>query len=169
MNFLTAVKTCFRKYFVFSGRARRSEYWWFFLFNFLVGIVLSIVDAVIFNSSGPVTSVGFSTGEGPISGLYNLAVFIPGLSVSWRRLHDIERSGWWIGGLFLFIPVMMLLIFGLSGVGAGPLAGILTFLSVLAFIVYTIVILVFLCTDSQKRDNKYGPSPKYGSEVSTFD
>ncbi|NSX56497.1 DUF805 domain-containing protein [Parasulfitobacter algicola] len=96
MSFMEAVKTCFSKYVTFSGRARRSEYWYFTLFNFLVGIVLGIVDGVI--SGGDPDSVGiFGT-------IYSLAVFLPGLAVAIRRLHDTDRSGWWY--LLVFIPII---------------------------------------------------------------
>ncbi len=83
-----------KKYAVFDGRARRSEYWYFFLFNFIVGFVLGLVDIGL-------TAV---LGMGFLSGLYGLAVFIPGIAVSARRLHDINRSGWWL--LIAFIPVI---------------------------------------------------------------
>jgi uncharacterized membrane protein YhaH (DUF805 family) len=87
MDFMTAVKTCFSKYATFSGRASRSEFWWFVLFNLLVSIVLAIIDAAIFG-------VG-EQGTGPLGAIYSLAVFLPGLSVTVRRLHDTDRSGWW--------------------------------------------------------------------------
>ncbi|MEV6414281.1 DUF805 domain-containing protein [Kribbella sp. NPDC051718] len=78
-----------KKYAEFSGRARRKEYWMFVLFNAIIGIVLSIIDLVIGTKFGPNDSVGV------LSGLYSLAVLVPGLAVSWRRLHDTGRSGWW--------------------------------------------------------------------------
>ena len=79
-----------KKYAVFSGRARRQEYWMFFLFNLIVSIVLSIVDRAI--------------GSNVISLLYTLAVLLPGLGVAVRRLHDTGRSGWWI--LIALIPLV---------------------------------------------------------------
>ena len=88
-----------KKYAVFSGRARRKEYWMFFLFNIIIAIVLGILEG-IFGLSGILTT------------LYFLAVLIPGIAVSIRRLHDSGRSGWWL--LIGFIPVVgavVLLIF----------------------------------------------------------
>jgi uncharacterized membrane protein YhaH (DUF805 family) len=79
-----------KKYAVFSGRARRSEYWFFFLFNFLIALVLGLIDE----------AVGFSL----FSLIYGLAVFVPGIAVSVRRLHDTGRSGWWL--LLLLIPIV---------------------------------------------------------------
>jgi uncharacterized membrane protein YhaH (DUF805 family) len=90
-----------KKYAVFSGRARRKEYWYFFLFNFIISIILSVIDG----ATG-------STGMGLLSGVYALAVLIPGLAVSVRRLHDTDRTGWWLLiALIPFIGAIVLLIF----------------------------------------------------------
>ena len=87
-----------KKYFVFSGRARRSEYWYFVLFNFLISIALTAADFALGN-------IDLETGgTGLISTIYSLAVLIPGLAVSVRRLHDTDRTGWWL--LIAFIPVI---------------------------------------------------------------
>lgn len=80
MTFKDAISTCFRKYADFSGRARRSEYWYFCLLNLIVAFVLTIV-----------------LGEGSlIASLYSLVTLVPGLAVGWRRMHDIGKSGAWI-------------------------------------------------------------------------
>ncbi|MER6123590.1 DUF805 domain-containing protein [Streptomyces sp. NPDC001795] len=79
-----------KKYAVFSGRARRQEYWMFFLFNVIISIVLAIID----NAAG--TSI--------LGLLYTLAVLLPGLGVTVRRLHDTGKSGWWI--LISLIPLV---------------------------------------------------------------
>jgi uncharacterized membrane protein YhaH (DUF805 family) len=71
-----------RQYAHFEGRARRREYWYFALFNLIVAIVLAVVDGVL--------------GITLLSPLYSLAVLIPGVAVSVRRLHDTGRSGWWL-------------------------------------------------------------------------
>ena len=87
------------KYATFSGRARRKEYWMFFLFNILIAIGLGIVEALI------------GTG-GLLGGIYSLAVLIPGIAVTVRRLHDTSRTGWWV--LIVFLPLvgaLILLIF----------------------------------------------------------
>lgn len=96
MDFATAVRTCLAKYADFSGRARRSEYWYFVLFNVLVSVVASILDAALGTDTG--------TGTGVIAGLASLALLLPGLAVGVRRLHDISKSGWWI--LIGLIPVV---------------------------------------------------------------
>ena len=97
MDFMTAVRTCLSKYVDFSGRARRSEYWYFALFNFLVSIVTSILDAVLG------TDYDTSSG-GLISTIASLALLLPSLAVGVRRLHDTDRSGWWI--LLGLIPIV---------------------------------------------------------------
>ncbi|MBP3879384.1 MAG: DUF805 domain-containing protein [Lachnospiraceae bacterium] len=91
MSFTDAIKSCFNNYANFNGRARRSEYWYFFLFYAVISIVLS---ALARNSSI------FSF----ISGIFSLALLVPNLAVSIRRLHDIGRSGWYY--LISFIPVV---------------------------------------------------------------
>jgi uncharacterized membrane protein YhaH (DUF805 family) len=94
-----------RKYAVSEGRARRSEYWYFTLVNFIISFVLNVVDVVIGVHSS-------AAGLGILGGLYALAIFIPSLAVAVRRLHDTGRSGWWIFiGLIPVIGVIVLLIF----------------------------------------------------------
>lgn len=93
-----------KKYAVFSGRARRKEYWYFTLFSTLISLALALIDSQLgtFNSEA---------GTGLLGGLYSLAVLIPGIAVSVRRLHDTDHSGWWlflalvpcIGAIVLFV------------------------------------------------------------------
>ena len=80
-----------RKYATFTGRARRSEYWWFFLLNILLAIVLGIVDGMLFGSM----KAGMG-GFGPLGGLLALALLIPGIAVAFRRIHDRDKSAWWL-------------------------------------------------------------------------
>ena len=94
-----------KKYAVFSGRARRKEYWMFFLFNLIITIVLAIIDNLI-GTFSPQSGVGL------LEGLYSLAVLLPSIAVTVRRLHDTGRSGWWILiGLIPIIGGIVLLIF----------------------------------------------------------
>lgn len=87
------------KYAVFSGRARRMEYWMFVLFNFIAFVILGVLDALIGTA-------------GVLGGLYALAVLVPSLAVGVRRLHDTERTGWWLLiGLVPVVGVIVLLIF----------------------------------------------------------
>ena len=97
-----------KKYAVFSGRARRTEFWYFVLFNIIVTIVLSVIDRLIGTFSG-------ASNIGILSGIYGLAVLIPTLAVTVRRLHDIDRTGWWILlGLIPLIGTIVLLVFYLT-------------------------------------------------------
>jgi len=102
MNLTEAVQTGFRKYVDFSGRAVRSEYWYWVLAVVLGSLVLGVVDSVMFASmAGP-------GGVQPLSLIYSLAVFLPSLAVAVRRLHDVGRSGWWY--LIVFVPLIGLLV-----------------------------------------------------------
>lgn len=85
------------KYAVFNGRARRKEYWWFFVFNLFISIFLASIDFVT-------GTLNVEAGLGLLSGIYSLAVLIPGISVTVRRLHDTDHSGWWL--LISFIPII---------------------------------------------------------------
>jgi uncharacterized membrane protein YhaH (DUF805 family) len=97
-----------KKYAVFSGRSRRMEYWYFVLFNIIVAVVLSLIDRLIGTFSG-------TSNIGLLSGIYGLAVLIPALAVTVRRLHDIDRTGWWIFiNLIPLIGAIVLLVFALT-------------------------------------------------------
>ena len=85
------------KYAVFSGRSRRMEYWYFALFVILISIALSIIDGLI--GTYPRTM-----GAGLLSSIFSLAVLIPSIAVTVRRLHDIDRSGWWV--LISLVPLI---------------------------------------------------------------
>jgi len=113
-----------KKYADFSGRARRREYWFFVLFNIIISVVLSVCDAVV-------GTYNAAAGIGILTGIYTLAVLIPGIAVSVRRLHDTGRSGWWL--LIVLVPLvgaLVLLIFmlidgqpGQNAYGTSPKEG----------------------------------------------
>jgi uncharacterized membrane protein YhaH (DUF805 family) len=97
-----------KKYAVFSGRSRRMEYWYFVLFNIIVAVVLSLIDRLTGTFSA-------ASNIGLLSGIYALAVLIPTLAVTVRRLHDIDRTGWWILiNLIPLIGTIVLLVFELT-------------------------------------------------------
>jgi len=96
-----------KNYVGFSGRARRKEYWMFTLFSLIASILLGIGDVVLgtFNEA---------SGWGLLGALYLLAVFLPSVAVSVRRLHDIDKSGWWL--LLILVPLvgaLVLLVFAI--------------------------------------------------------
>ncbi|GAA3390584.1 DUF805 domain-containing protein [Cryptosporangium minutisporangium] len=107
MSFPNAVRVCLlQKYATFSGRARRSEFWFFVLFTAIVGAVGAVLDAILGLSDG---SFG---GVGPIEGVLQLALVVPSLAVGARRLHDIGRTGWWqLIGIVPIIGWIILLVF----------------------------------------------------------
>jgi uncharacterized membrane protein YhaH (DUF805 family) len=102
MSFTEAIKDGFDHYVKFDGRASRPAYWWWFLFAVLVAVAANIIDAAIGSF-------------GIVSGITGLALLLPGLSVAIRRLHDTNRSGWWILiGLIPIIGWIVLLVFYLQ-------------------------------------------------------
>ena len=102
MDFAQSIKTCFSKYAVFSGRASRSEFWWFALFGLIGGIVTVVIDVMI---------LGYSTEDnGPVNIIFTIVTFLPYLAVGARRLHDINRSGWWQLITLTVIGIILLII-----------------------------------------------------------
>lgn len=170
MNFGEAIKSVFSKYATFSGRARRSEFWYFFLFNALVSIGLSVIPFLNF-----------------LSFLWSLAVLIPMLAVTVRRFHDIGKSGWWY--LFTIIPglacagYMLSIVFKVASeaVTSGDMDdidqirellmthsdsfGIMGLLSLIA-IAFWILWIVWMAKDSEPGENQWGPNPKERTETS---
>ena len=109
MGFTDAISKCLANYATFSGRARRSEFWFFWLFNILVQIVANVVDSAILG------------GAGVLSAIASLALLLPGLAVSARRLHDGGRSGWWLLiGLVPLVGVILLIIWYVGRGEDGP-------------------------------------------------
>ena len=119
-----------RRYAEFSGRSRPKEYWMFALFVFLVSLAALIVDMLLgFGDavSGSTKAPGFwagwaaAGGGGPLTLIVSLAMLVPGLAVTIRRLHDSDRSGWWI--LIAFVPLvgfLALMVFMILGGTRGP-------------------------------------------------
>jgi len=98
MSFIDAIKICFNKYADFNGCASRPEFWWWFLFTVVASLAL---QAVNYN----------------LSGAFSIATFLPSVAVGARRLHDIDRSGWW--QLLYFVPVIGWIVLIIFWVEAG--------------------------------------------------
>jgi len=139
------IDTLKNRYAQFDGRASRSEFWYFVLFNLVVSIIFAILDSVLGTSySYEVTtntmatatteaaSVSVTQTIGYLQSFYGLAVMIPSIAVSIRRLHDLGKSGWWI------------------------LLGIIPLINFIGIF----VLLYFYVQDSQPEENEYGPNPK---------
>jgi uncharacterized membrane protein YhaH (DUF805 family) len=156
MNFGEAIATCFRKYATFSGRAPRSEYWWFILFGFFVNIAASIADFAIMGVAPP----GHS-GGGPVRIVVSLALFLPNLAVSVRRFHDTNRSGFWLLGFYgviLAAGILMVVSFFLSGQPAAPNLPMVVASALIIFVmlIWWFVIMVLKGTTGE---NRFGPDP----------
>ena len=99
MNIVQAITTCLKKYFIFSGRAKRSEFWWFYLFTVIVGVVYTVVVANLpgeaimpFVAGSWISIVAFFV----VTNLTTVLLLIPTLAAGSRRLHDIGKSSWWL-------------------------------------------------------------------------
>ena len=106
MDFTSAIKSGFSNYANFSGRASRSEYWYFTLFSVIVNIGASLIDQIL--------------GIYIVAGLAGIALIVPGLSMAWRRLHDIDRSGAWWFIWFTCVGIIVLFVWSVTKGTAGP-------------------------------------------------
>ncbi|WP_300257294.1 DUF805 domain-containing protein [uncultured Alistipes sp.] len=147
---------CIRNYVNFSGRARRTEFWYFILFSCLLLIVAMALDVVCFN-----------TPYGVFYLLVALFLFLPQLAVSARRLHDTGRTSKWLLWNYLALLVWAVAALVLSGLSAfaGGRDASAWFLIVLCggcvlFFIWEIVFLVWFCLPGTPGENRYGPDPK---------
>lgn len=99
MSFKQSISSGFRRYFDFRTRSSRSEYWWWTLFAILVGIAAIILDEVLFGGAAVLDTIS------------SLALLLPGLAVSIRRLHDVDRSGWWFLIVFTVVGIIFPLLY----------------------------------------------------------
>ena len=145
-----AFKRFWRNYVNFSGRSNRGEYWWAVLAPILLSIVVSIVNMALF---------GVGSEMQPLSALLSLATLLPSLSLAVRRLHDIDRTGWWIlaplglvvlGFLFL-IPMMSQM-----GTGIGPSFPVGATVSFIGAFVMVVVLFVWYCQRGTDGPNRFG-------------
>ena len=130
VRFGEAVKKALGGYCDYKGRSRRSEYWFWVLFCFILGLVLGIIAGIL------ASLLKFPTLINIISGLLSITIFVFSLPLVVRRFHDIGKSGWFV------------------------LLGLIPFVG-------GIIILYFMCQDSQREQNQWGPSPKYGGNTDT--
>ncbi|MBQ3806180.1 MAG: DUF805 domain-containing protein [Prevotella sp.] len=155
LSFVQAIKNCFSKYCCFTGRARRSEYWWFAVLNYIwSGLVYyavnykltvkadlesQVMEAVFDQEKMNALTAQAEAADSTfmmlmiVCGIVGLVLLLPGLGVACRRLHDIGKSGWWL--LLALVPLVNC--------------------------IFAIVILIWTIKDGAKETNQYGPSPKY--------
>ena len=180
MTIQESVRTCIRKYAHFSGRATRAEYWWWVLATTLVGFAIGAVDGVI----NVVMNAAIGYGYSPLSTIFSLAILLPNLAVTARRLHDIGKSGWWqlawwlIAGLGWIIFVIALAISlisifsgadfdrGMEGffrsVGFGDFVPAIIGLAIAIIVTLAVFIwvLVWMIRQGQTGPNRFGPDPR---------
>ena len=123
VSFGEAISRGFSNYFNFSGRATRAENWWFALFTAIGRLVLGVIGL-------------FADLPGVLDGVFWIVTLIPSLALGARRLHDINRSGWWLSGLLGYV------------------------LLVLPGLVMTVILIVWACGRGDEGPNKYGPDPR---------
>lgn len=180
---IAAVKSGFRQYFRFGGRATRPEFWWWMLFIVIASIVLDVIDRIIDRMVG-IEELGV------LSTLFGLATLLPSLAVTSRRLHDIGKSGWWqlawcaalalawgIAVVILFIGLAFafaafgdwILTLGTGGDLSDIILAVLP--ALLAFIVAAAVTLglivwaiIWMARQGESGENRYGPDPRTVSD-----
>ncbi len=160
-----------KRYVQFSGRSRRKEFWMWVLFIILATIVLTILDSMLGlggrTFAGPsstttptMTSVGYGAfaSGGLLTSIFSLAILIPNIAVSVRRLHDIDRSGW-----FILLPLLPYGI-GLGMMAAGAMSAspaymVMGGVAMLIGFICAILLLVWYCTPGTQGSNRFGPDP----------
>jgi uncharacterized membrane protein YhaH (DUF805 family) len=110
MNFQQAIASGFRNYVTFSGRSSRSEYWYWVLFTIIGAVATGVLDVAMFSESA----------VSPINTIFGLVTFLPGLAVACRRLHDIDRTGWWLLISLTIIGIVVLIVWFCQKSDAGP-------------------------------------------------
>jgi uncharacterized membrane protein YhaH (DUF805 family) len=166
MGFGEAVASCFNKYASFSGRAPRSEYWWWFLFVFLVSLGVGLVSGILDIAMGS-KMPGFVA-----RGTVDLILLLPNIAVGVRRLHDLNRSGWWLGAsmimgaflLTLLVPVLIRMAENHTNgyaatYGITPAVFIVMGLLGLVEGIYGLVLFVWFCMGGTRGANRFGADP----------
>jgi len=154
MDFGTAIATCFRKYATFSGRAARSEFWWFVLFGLIVGIVAMIIDTML---------LGYERDEeAPFNLITNVLFFLPGMAVAVRRFHDRDTSAWWMAPIWAFTALDIITrLAGLKIIDEinKPIFTMFALMGLLCFGAYLVICIVQFCTRGTIGPNQYGDDP----------
>lgn len=138
-------RTIVEHYIDFQGRCVRRDFWYYVLAYIVVYVALAIVQSLF--------------GSRILTGLYSLALLLPGLGISIRRLHDVDRSGWWI--LIVAIPSLLLLLFStmaLVGGAVGP-AFLYVFLLPIVSLAATALLIYWYAQPGTPGQNRFGPAP----------
>ena len=149
MDFGTAIATFFKRYFDFEGRSSRAEYWWFVLFNYLIYIAAFILDIIFFGIAAMDEAFLFQV-------LWSLATLIGVISLGVRRLHDIDKTGFWF--LYIYSPLLVLVPALLFDSG-GDFFAFLIVIALLAIFALAITVFVFSLLPGTKGRNRFGENP----------
>jgi len=177
-----------KRYADFSGRSRRMEFWMWQVGKFLLGMVMWVIMIAIFGAA--FATVGSSKDPANIAALggglmvvlllfmiVGLGIFIPDLAVSVRRLHDTNRTGWWLLapiGCYILTFVLAGTVMAAAGASSSDpgtgmaIAGILAGICMLATLGFGVTLLIFYFLEGTPGPNKYGPDPKGRSSAETF-
>ncbi len=147
LSFEDAVSVCLRRYADFSGRARRSEFWWFWLFNTLASVMALLLDNLAFEAPAFGSSSSEFYTPGVFGFLVSLVLFLPFTAASVRRLHDTDRSGWWVAA---FISGKVAFLLSVNAMAALP---------ALILLAGMIVFFVWLATHGTIGANRFGADP----------
>ena len=168
MGFTQTIKHNFSHYADFKGRAQRSQFWWWYLFLIIGQVVLSTADSALglqLGKSETDVTVGDTTipvvnsGVGVLSTVFSLAILLPTLAVAVRRLHDTDRSGWWIlAPVAAYVVTAIAVVVGIA-LGAGLFVLVLLMTGFVLGAILAIVLLVFYIQKGTPGPNTYGPDP----------
>ena len=166
MGFGGAVSSGFNKYVTFSGRAARSEYWWWFVFLVLLGLAFGVVAVFVLLATKSVLAMRL------VQGVMELGLFLPTLALAVRRLHDLDRSGWWYGASFIiwiFLTalgvIVALRIHQNHVAGYPPTDGIPSAVYLvmgvlgLAELVLCLMLFIWFCMRGTRGSNRFGGDP----------
>ncbi|MCL0044044.1 zinc-ribbon domain-containing protein [Dehalococcoidia bacterium] len=130
ISFTSAIQLGFKRYFDFKGRSTRGEYWWWMLFLPLGSLILGVTESTVLGRLSPI----FLEWQ-ILSTIFRIALLIPSLAVGVRRLHDINRTGWWLLAMFGW------------------------FLFIIPGLIMTVVLVAWACKRGDSGPNKHGPAP----------
>lgn len=166
MGFSATVRHNLRHYADFRGRAQRAQFWWWYLFLIVMQVVLNAVDGALGLQVGETDlKVGdtaipvVSDGVGVLSTVFGLAVVLPTLAVAVRRLHDTDRSGWWIVAPLAAYVLTGVLVAVLAAFDAPGFAFAIVGVGFVAGAILALVVLVFFIQKGTAGTNTHGPDP----------
>ena len=153
MTFSESIKTVvFKKYATFKGRASRSEYWWYMLFASLISLLGAVIASTLYGDPSELT----------LFDIVWLLIFLPGLAVGIRRLHDVNKSGWWlIFPLASLILTPVISLFEEHGLMDSAIGISISLLFLFGFLI-GLYVLYLAIKKSDSGENQYGKNPVEG-------